>query len=126
MARLVPGGPSSGCGYKGKDGVPAAAEEEDVGGGCGSSAGRTSGGEMAAMDRQLRENEEAEGLEIDIAKAMAGKQESKKELPIRNSKPIPQQTLGSCKLCGYMSSQDICQACMLLEGLNKNRAQIQI
>ena len=81
---------------------------------------------MAAMDRQLRENEEAEGLEIDIVKTMAGKQEPKKEPCIRNSKPIAQQVLGNCKRCGYMSSQDICQACMLLEGLNKNRAQIQI
>lgn len=128
MARLVPGASSSGCGCKGKDDAPLSAEEEETGGGCGSSAGRPPGGEMAAMDRQLRENEEAEGLEVDVAKTMVGKQEPKKELPIRNSnsKPITQQVLGNCRLCGYMSSQDICQACMLLEGLNKNRAQIQI
>ena len=24
---------------------------------------------------------------------------------------------GACKLCGYISSQDICKACLLLEGL---------
>lgn len=128
MARLVPGASSSGCGCKGKDDAPLSAEEEETGGGCSSSAGRPPGGEMAAMDRQLRENEEAEGLEVDVAKTMVGKQEAKKELPIRNSnsKPITQQVLGNCRLCGYMSSQDICQACMLLEGLNKNRAQIQI
>jgi cytoplasmic tRNA 2-thiolation protein 1 len=36
------------------------------------------------------------------------------------------QTLGTCEKCGYMSSQAICQACVLLDSLNKNRAVIQI
>ena len=88
---------------------------------------------MAAMDKQLRENEAHEGLEIDIAKTMTESKkgsEKQSELPIRSgydaSKGVSRQALGKCKRCGYMSSQDICQACMLLEGLNKNRAQIQI
>lgn len=38
----------------------------------------------------------------------------------------PLQKRGTCKKCGYMSSQDICQACMLLEGLNKNRPKVQV
>ena len=132
MARLVPGESPSSCACKGQS---TAAVEEDIGG-CGSTNGRTPGDEMAAMDKQLRENEAHEGLEIDVAKTMS---ENKKgdggkqmELPIRSvngaSKGggVARQVLGNCKRCGYMSSQDICQACMLLEGLNKNRAQIQI
>jgi cytoplasmic tRNA 2-thiolation protein 1 len=89
---------------------------------------------MAAMDKQLRDNEAHEETEIDVAKAMAENKkngsEKHKDLPIRSgngaSKGVARQVLGNCKRCGYMSSQDICQACMLLEGLNKNRAQIQI
>ncbi|GAB7364019.1 hypothetical protein MBLNU230_g4577t1 [Neophaeotheca triangularis] len=31
------------------------------------------------------------------------------------------QTLGQCERCGYISSQAVCKACVLLEGLNKAR-----
>ncbi|AGO14228.1 AaceriAER437Cp [[Ashbya] aceris (nom. inval.)] len=31
-----------------------------------------------------------------------------------------------CERCGYLSSNRICKACMLLEGLEKNRARVQI
>jgi cytoplasmic tRNA 2-thiolation protein 1 len=133
MARLVPGESSSSCACKGQKAAAVAPAEDDIGG-CGSTNGRTPGDEMAVMDKQLRENEEHEGLEIDIAKSVSENkkesEEKQRELPIRNgngaSKGAPRQVLGKCKRCGYMSSQDICQACMLLEGLNKNRAQIQI
>lgn len=135
MARLVPGESASSCGgnCKEKKTTPPAVVEEDIGG-CGSTNGRTPGGEMAAMEKQLRENEASEGLEVDVAKTLSQKKdgvnEDQKVLPLRNakknSKPITRQVLGNCKRCGYMSSQDICQACMLLEGLNKNRPQIQI
>jgi len=89
---------------------------------------------MAAMEKQLRENEASEGLEIDVANAMSGDKEAQEEkqqaLPLRtnkkNTKPVTRQVLGNCKRCGYMSSQEICQACTLLEGLNKNRPQIRI
>lgn len=133
VARLVPGESPSSCGCKGKKAAPVVAVEDDIGG-CGSSNGRTPGNEMAAMEKQLRENEASEGLEIDVTKIISQKKdaanEKQRELPIRNvnknSKPITRQVLGNCKRCGYMSSQEICQACMLLEGLNKNRPQIQI
>ncbi|KAI9846259.1 MAG: nucleotidyltransferase [Sclerophora amabilis] len=36
------------------------------------------------------------------------------------------QHMGRCARCGYLSSQDICKACTLLEGLNKNRPKIQM
>ena len=133
VARLVPGESPSSCGCKGKKTTPVVAVEDDIGG-CGSTNGRTPGNEMAAMEKQLRENEASEGLEIDVTKVMSQKKDAatdkQRELPVRNanknSKPITRQVLGNCKRCGYMSSQDICQACMLLEGLNKNRPQIQI
>ncbi|KAK4189385.1 hypothetical protein QBC35DRAFT_493528 [Podospora australis] len=132
MARLVPGESPSSCACK-RQKTPAAPVVEDDIGGCGSSNGRTPGGEMAAMDKQLRENEEHSGLETDIAKTISenkqAEMEKPKELPIRSANAASKggrQTLGNCKRCGYMSSQDICQACTLLEGLNKNRPQIQI
>jgi cytoplasmic tRNA 2-thiolation protein 1 len=34
--------------------------------------------------------------------------------------------MGQCSKCGYLSSQDVCKACVLLEGLNKNRPKNQI
>ncbi|KAK3349912.1 hypothetical protein B0T25DRAFT_549208 [Lasiosphaeria hispida] len=123
MARLVPGESASSCGgCKSKTETPVAVLEDDVGG-CGSSNGRTPGGEMAAMDKQLRENEEAEGLEVDITKLVLEGKNGQRE---KRDKPTTRQVLGKCQRCGYMSSQDICQACTLLEGLNKNRPQIQI
>ncbi|AEO64303.1 uncharacterized protein THITE_2110311 [Thermothielavioides terrestris NRRL 8126] len=133
MARLVPGETSSSCACKGQTSAVMALAEDDIGG-CGSQTGRARGDEMAAMDKQLRENEAHEGLEIDVAKAMAKNQkdggQKHRELPLRSgdgpSKGFARQVLRNCKRCGYMSSQEICQACMLLEGLNKNRAQIQI
>ncbi|KAF2860074.1 hypothetical protein K470DRAFT_282265 [Piedraia hortae CBS 480.64] len=36
------------------------------------------------------------------------------------------QKLGRCERCGYLSSQRICKACDLLEGLNKTKAKVGI
>ncbi|VBB79935.1 Putative protein similar to VEG136 protein of Neurospora crassa [Podospora comata] len=134
MARLVPGESPSSCGCKGqKAQAPVAAAVEEGIGGCGSTNSRTPGGEMAALDKQLRENEEYAELEVDVTKTIPkpkqGEKETQKELPIRTASAPSKggrQVLGQCKRCGYMSSQEICQACTLLEGLNKNRPQIQI
>jgi cytoplasmic tRNA 2-thiolation protein 1 len=131
MARLVPGHAPDPCGCKSKEAVPKAVEE-DAGGGCGSANGRTSGGEMAAMEKQLRENEKAadEGLETEVILPKAGGQRHvrpKKPEPDPKTLPmITKQKLGSCEKCGYMSSQKLCQACVLLDGLNKNRPEIRI
>lgn len=59
-------------------------------------------------------------------------QEGKMIIPIRtkaekrqgrkNASGAPaKQTLGQCERCGYISSQAVCKACVLLEGLNKAR-----
>lgn len=130
MARLVPG--KEPCKGKGEaTAVPV--EEEDGVGGCGSANGRSSGNEMAAMEAQLRSNESSKGLETEVSSAGSRKTRpnESRELPIRKGqpggkKPPQRQVMGTCVKCGYMSSQAMCQACMLLEGLNKNRPQIQL
>jgi len=33
---------------------------------------------------------------------------------------------GTCKRCGYISSQQLCKACVMLEGLNKGLARISL
>jgi cytoplasmic tRNA 2-thiolation protein 1 len=84
---------------------------------------------MASMEQQLVQNDVVaeEGLEIEITttappSTVKGKKGPKSKHPARGSrKPPPRQTMGQCKRCGYLSSQDICKACLLLEGLNKNR-----
>ncbi len=90
---------------------------------------------MAAMEARLRRSEQSESLEMDMTThAAAGKQaeqERTRKISLRNGPnagrtSMTRQVLGTCEKCGYMSSQAMCQACMLLEGLNKNRAQIQI
>ncbi|KAI1078908.1 adenine nucleotide alpha hydrolases-like protein [Whalleya microplaca] len=136
MARLVPGAAQDSGGCKGKTASNGATVQEDGIGGCGSANGRTAGGEMAAMEKQLRQNEAAEaaGLETEITVSKSGGQRHDRinqsngqgkttgtNLPI-----IPKQKLGTCERCGYMSSQKLCQACMLLDGLNKNRPEITI
>lgn len=132
MAKLVPGS-DDGCGGACSSSVPAAEEEE---GGCGSANGRTAGGEMANMEQHLAQNEVAvdNGLEVEITLgAISGQSHSNLAVPVRNKKgkkyksdtATPQkskkQVMGVCKRCGYLSSQEVCKACVLLEGLNKSR-----
>jgi cytoplasmic tRNA 2-thiolation protein 1 len=39
---------------------------------------------------------------------------------------VQMPTKMTCKLCGFVSSNDICKACILLDGLNKGKARIAI
>lgn len=39
---------------------------------------------------------------------------------------VNQQTLGTCERCNYISSNRICKACVLLEGLNKGKARVNL
>jgi cytoplasmic tRNA 2-thiolation protein 1 len=145
MARLVPRGNeacSNGC-----SGLTALPEEEE--GGCGSSNGRSAGGEMALMEHQLAQNERAAeaGLEVEITSSALNGQRNGKEKNVKDPNVMPlvngkkgqrpkgpaqtrrkttRQTMGRCKRCGYLSSQEICKACVLLEGLNKNRPKNEI
>jgi cytoplasmic tRNA 2-thiolation protein 1 len=135
MAKLVPE-EVTGKQCKGqKVSLSSADGEEEGAGGCGSS-GRTSGGEMADMEKKLQEDEEASSREINVTSmgstSINGQPHDRigSKVGPRNAgkkaRKLPQQTLGTCKKCGYMSSQDICKACMLLEGLNKNRPKMEI
>ena len=119
---------------KGQQPSGAAAEEESTGG-CGSHNGRSSGGEMAAMEKQLADNDAAEYRETEHKPSPAQSNEAvplKKRNKQRNQKTpqgpktVKAQTLGNCERCGYISSQKVCKACALLEGLNKNRPKTAI
>ncbi|TVY60740.1 Cytoplasmic tRNA 2-thiolation protein [Lachnellula suecica] len=111
--------------------------EDEAAGGCGSTSGRNSGGEMADMEKRLKEDEEASAREIDVSAVAAtapngqphdriAKVEPKKPAKQEAGRKLTRQTLGTCKKCGYMSSQDVCKACVLLEGLNKGRPKMEI
>lgn len=107
-------------------------EEEGVDG-CGSN-GRSSGGEMAEMEKKLQEDEEASSREFDVATIASRTANDQRHDRIGHQtgnikevgRKLTRQTLGTCKRCGYMSSQEICKACMLLDGLNKNRPKMEI
>lgn len=132
MASLVP--PEiSGCGKcpsKGGDKVVTMPNSEDYSaGGCGSQSGGANVEEMAEMEKQLVGNEEAEGREVEVtlpAKKSKGNKQQTARTSRRNQKPLKLQTMGQCERCGYISSQNICKACMLLDGLNKNRPKTTV
>lgn len=122
MAQLTPDKGKGQCGC----------DEGDAVGGCGSANGRTSGNELAQMEASLKERSRHDSLETEISSNGPTKGDGGVVLlPVRNRRPketagTPLQTLGQCVKCGYMSSQSMCQACTLLETLNKNRADITI
>lgn len=114
MAKLVPPEICGGIGAGTQDVLVVDGEAEAEGeGGCGSANGRSSGGEMAAMEEKLRRDEEAKGRETNVT-------------PMKARRKVPKQQMGKCTRCGYLSSQAVCKACMLLEGLNKNRPKTEI
>jgi cytoplasmic tRNA 2-thiolation protein 1 len=132
MARLIPGS-DEGCGGVCSSTIPIAEEEE---GGCGSANGRTVGADMANMETQLAQNDTAvdQNLEVEITTKhikpkqgnlvplTTGKKGKKPPAPRKSNK----QVMGQCNICGYLSSQDVCKACVLLEGLNKARPKNNI
>lgn len=123
MARLVPEDIDGGrkCG---KD-VPVIEGEAERSGGCGSVNGRASGGEMVDMEKQLLQHERAQDKETEVT-VKGQKRDRNCKGSNRMPKKMTKQQMGKCARCGYLSSQDICKACMLLEGLNKNRPKTQI
>ena len=126
MARLTPDKGQSAC----------VCDDGDDIGGCGSANGRTSGNEISQMEKTLKKKEEQpvrNELEVEITSDGTPKGESEgsvqlpiRKRPVKDTQPVPQQVLGRCVKCGYMSSQSMCQACTLLERLNQNRAEITI
>ncbi|OKL59309.1 Cytoplasmic tRNA 2-thiolation protein 1 [Talaromyces atroroseus] len=137
MASMVP--PEVSNSGRAAAAAAAAADAEDFStGGCGSNNGRSSGGEMAAMEKQLAANEAAQEDEIEItlpksqsasSVAPASKEANSKKKQIQfqvKGKPVRAQVIGKCERCGYISSQKVCKACMLLDGLNRNRPKTTI
>ncbi|KAJ5601003.1 hypothetical protein N7510_010537 [Penicillium lagena] len=114
MAALVPQEGSQ----SGKSRQAAAAAEDESAGGCGSQNGRSSGGEMAAMEKELAANDAAESRETEIGLSTKSFRPTGKLVKI--------QTMGYCEKCGYISSNRVCKACSLLEGLNRNRPKTAI
>ena len=99
-------------------------EGEDEGSGsCGRTGDQSSGGQMAEMEMQLAANEEARDREDEIK---LPKSRSCNSGTNRKPRRLPKQQLGQCSRCGYLSSQKICKACTLLEGLNKSRPKVKI
>ncbi|KAI0429316.1 hypothetical protein F5Y09DRAFT_310495 [Xylaria sp. FL1042] len=133
MARLVPGAMPDTCVCNKKVASSQPIDEDNDIGGCGSTNGRAGGGEMAAMEKQLKANDAAEeaGLETEVTivrpdSSRSKGQKSNKEPPKNTVSITTKQKPGACEKCGYISSQRLCQACMLLDGLNKNRPEIVI
>ncbi|KAK3707565.1 cytosolic thiouridylase subunit Ctu1 [Vermiconidia calcicola] len=169
MAKLVPtgDGKSQGACTKTKAPEVAAADDEEADGGCGTSNSKADGNSMAAMEKKLQQDAQAEadGNETEVklpSQSVNGqrhdrdhtheaysslspsakfdgqdhdrhttqptttvpirtKQEKKSGRKTNRDAPAPKQRLGQCERCGYLSSQAVCKACVLLEGLNKAR-----
>ena len=85
------------------------------------------------MEVNTKKQPTHDGLETEITSNGSPKvnDDDVVKLPVRQRRskdpgPVQLQTLGKCVKCGYMSSQAMCQACTLLENLNKNRPEISI
>jgi cytoplasmic tRNA 2-thiolation protein 1 len=134
MAKLVPSEllSSKSCG-----GMEEGADETTQG--CGRGQSQSDGGSMVDVERQLAEDEAASGLETEVTipgkgnKSLSATQAKSKPKPRsihdkkqRGQPKVTGQKMGKCERCGYLSSQAVCKACMLLEGLNKNRPKTTI
>jgi cytoplasmic tRNA 2-thiolation protein 1 len=108
LARLCPGfvGERSEC--QGECQGDAEVEDEQVGG-CGRGSGSLA--LELGSERKPEENDRPQ------------RQRNKADRPV---KVRAKQTMGICEKCGYMSSQAVCKACLLLEGLNRNRPKTDI
>ncbi|KAI4243080.1 MAG: hypothetical protein L6R40_003630 [Gallowayella cf. fulva] len=134
MAKLVPPEVSnSGASVANGKAVVAAIDVEGEGeAGCGSSNGRASGGEMAIMEQKLRDEETHDGKEtrngneIDFTLRGQRHDRHKPSPTTKTPKRLLKQQLQRCGRCGYLSSQSVCKACILLESLNKNRPKTEI
>ncbi|KIW49663.1 cytoplasmic tRNA 2-thiolation protein 1 [Exophiala xenobiotica] len=116
MAALVPPEVSSS--------VQCVAHAEETNG-CGTR--NTDGGSMAQMEKRMVANGAAAERETEITLPKGGiTQNATSSVSIhdkkaRGRKKVNKQVMGQCERCGYLSSQKICKACSLLEGLNKSR-----
>ncbi|KIW90214.1 cytoplasmic tRNA 2-thiolation protein 1 [Cladophialophora bantiana CBS 173.52] len=78
---------------------------------------------MVQLERDLTANEAAAERETE---AQLPQQASIHDKKRRGRRKVAKQVMGQCERCGYLSSQKICKACSLLEGLNKSRPRTAI
>ena len=98
-------------------------DEENVGG-CGSGGGTSGAAQMADLEKQVCANEDAASRETEIKAPSA--QKNDKRAKTNGTRTLSKPQLGRCERCGYISSQSVCKACVLLEGLNKNRPKVSV
>ena len=119
MAKLVPSDISANHAASASSLV---VDAEEGSGGCGRNE-ENRVGEMSRIEAQLRVDAEAQERETEIKLPEVEKLSSGKS---RTTRKLPEQQMGRCTRCGYLSSQAVCKACTLLEGLNRSRAKIEI
>jgi cytoplasmic tRNA 2-thiolation protein 1 len=113
--------------------APCAGDGEDATTGCG--AQNSDANSMTHMEKALAANEKAQDRETEVKLTnitVAPQPESKPQvIKIHDKRPkgrrkVVKQVMGQCERCGYLSSQKVCKACTLLEGLNKSRPRHSI
>lgn len=117
MAALVPPELSSS--------MPCGAGAEEDTNSCGTR--NTNGDSMVQMENDLVASAAAAHRETEIKLPTGAKSApSIHDKKHRGGRKVARQVMGQCERCGYLSSQKICKACSLLEGLNKSRPQTSI
>ncbi|KAF6834402.1 PP-loop family protein [Colletotrichum musicola] len=127
MARLV-GSRSNDCACHQR--ALADAGEEDYAAGSGSQNNKRVERDIADLDKPLSQTTRHTSFETEFTSSANTDAPTGPKSRPGLSKSVPTggalQNLGKCERCGYMSSQAICQACLLVDGLNKNKADIRI
>ncbi len=105
---------------------PASCAEDGDTNGCGTRNGNSDS--MAQTEKAMVANEAAAGRELEITLPASKKngQVSIHDKKQPGRRKLAKQVMGQCERCGYLSSQKVCKACSLLEGLNKSRPQTMI
>lgn len=134
MARLVPGQQPDRCMTRNGQAAHERHGHEANVQICGPGSEQISENEMSAVEDKPKGVQSTNIMETDVTAAVPlrprpnvankASEEAAKQPGLKST--VGTQVMGTCEKCGYMSSQSICQACMLLEGLNRNRPQIQL
>jgi cytoplasmic tRNA 2-thiolation protein 1 len=121
MARLVRGTPGHMCQCVASAGTETATGDQGSLGGCGANNSHSLGTELVELDANARRL----NLESDAGASRHGNQHAT-VLDKDSQADEPLQVRGKCRRCGYMSSQEVCQTCVLLESLNKSKAAEEV
>ncbi|EXJ65695.1 uncharacterized protein A1O5_11222 [Cladophialophora psammophila CBS 110553] len=101
-----------------------AADGNEQTNGCGGQNQTTDS--MVQLERDLTANEAAAARETEAQLPQPDVRASIHDKKRRGRRKVVKQVMGQCERCGYLSSQKICKACTLLEGLNKSRPRTAI